>query len=150
MVEACYIIKKEDKELLREIKSKEIDKELDKIFSDLIGLSIKDQESYRRFAMDMSRSITSIYEGVILVEDIDKVISNLRVVIKNNSFLEYIHSNDAIINCFINGRYTCNDDENFEVNCVRDFYSVLTASDSRQQRIILDNLNKVIITAKAI
>lgn len=150
MVESCYIIKKEDKELLREIKNKEIDKELDNIFSDLIGLSIKDQEVYRIFIMEMCKSITSIYDGFILVEDMDKVLSKLRIVIKNNSFLKYVHSNDDIINCFISGRYTCNDDQNIEVNCVRDFYSVLRSSDSRQQKLILHNLNKVMLKSKSV
>ena len=108
----------------------------------LLGsLSFSDEEKkqYRNFANLLSSAIAEHKVKFNPETNINAIINNLSVVVRNNALEETVQNNVDLIRCFINNRFSYYE-RAISVEALNDFYKLLVLSSEEKQKIIIDNI----------
>lgn len=95
---------------------------------------------YRRFSDAICRHITKVETGAKYVSDVSRVIKLLSDVYQKCMLETTVPDSRVVIQCFINGAYYFKK-QGLDVEVVRDFLALLTATADERAKIILANLH---------
>jgi serine/threonine-protein kinase len=95
--------------------------------------------SYRAFANELTEHIAKIENGTKYFEDHEKILSKLESAYRNLMLEDRAPNCAPILRCFLDGGFRFHK-EGFKVSYLKDFISLLKASNDEKRRIILANI----------
>ena len=114
----------------------------------LIDFTTVQKRIYRVFVDTLCGHIYSFKSRYSPKLDVEQMITDLAVVIRQAALEEYLQNNSSLIRCFVTCGYTYNPSRDIPVQVIVDFYGLITGLDYPKRKVLMDNLSNRFATIR--
>jgi serine/threonine-protein kinase len=105
-----------------------------------IDFSDSDKEAYLKFADNLIHVLNYHVDYCEPQKDVNQVIASLGELIRCSALEKHLQDNARMLRCFLVNGFNYMNRHRIEVDCVKQFYQLLTRFSPRKQKVILDNI----------